>query len=152
MKKGKQLNIRSMSSLSAFSNSTIRISQSDPNLNNLIRPGILVDPLKPTQRPKQRPHVTFDLCKDQDSPIFSTNAPPVVDTSIPHEFIPDMTSRKWNFLSWNLPEYITKLNVPDKLPKIKIKKIPKKSSKGGIKRFESFSHLTFEMLRLPSYK
>ncbi|KAK8864000.1 hypothetical protein M9Y10_011694 [Tritrichomonas musculus] len=152
-KRGRQLNIRSMSTLSNFSNSLIRISQSDPNLNNLARPGILVDPIKQPQKGKQRHHVTFDLCKDQDSPIFSTLSPPVVDSSIPPEFIPAPSQKRFNFLSWNLPDFIKKINVPDKLPKIKIKKKKyKKGKKERINRFESFSHLTFDMLRLPPYK
>lgn len=142
---------RTMSNMdfSNFEGHNIRGSRSDSSLTKPQRPGILLDPAVAAARSIVSPHVSFDLGTDQNTQIFSSSKSRVIDEAIPQEIIPLIMINKPNFISWNLPKYIAKTITLDKMPSINPKlSSPDILTKQPLKRVESFSQLTFDMLRL----
>ncbi|OHS95855.1 hypothetical protein TRFO_10256 [Tritrichomonas foetus] len=138
--------------LDTISNGVIRVSRSESNIGKDSRPGILLDPTTTVNRKPTGPHVTFDLTKDKDAPIFSENRPTVINESLPNDMIPLFPSKKPSFMSWNLPQFINHISLPSRTPTFTAKPIPRMIKRKTIRKVDSFSQLTFDVLRLNEYK
>ena len=127
-----------------------RLSQSFSNFSLTKRQGILIDQNYTYFLKSKPPHVTFDLSKDKNEQIFSDNIPKVIDETVPKAMAPIFPKKKPNFLSWNLPLFMHKLNIPLQVPVYRKKETRKKKVR-GISKTESFSNMTFDSLKLCKY-
>lgn len=108
----------------------------EPTENQKTRQGILLDPRLTKNRSPIGPHVTFNLSKDINAPIFSTSTTHFTD-DVPVDLLPkSIVSVPWEY--WNPRSFINSLKMPNF--KLKEKNEKKISASKLYKKY--LSHIT----------